>query len=658
MNYVLKQNLKKIIGYDYINKFHRAAYLNKNFSKIKCLMEAKNIKVYSNDNFSNIINDSNESIVSSKHFVYFIDFKFIVGHKFELNNNMTPDYSIILNNSLGDLKKSFAGNNNQENFILELEKYLDAFILKLKDLDIENKNLILQNLNDIKNKKCSGFFSALQRLLFFNQLFWQFGYNLCGLGRLDLILDSYYKSDLKKGLISLGDAKKLLLEFYYLLNYHYKVKSNCLVGDTGQIIVIGGVKKDGNNVDNVLTELFIDTLREFNKPDPKIFLRVNSNTSEKLISKAMECLASGVGCPIISNDDVVIPKLNAFGYDKLDTWNYVPAACWEPSICGNSIDLNNQAILNLLEPISFLFKESENLSLEKIEEIYFKNLKEYIKNKVTAKQNIYYDSQPYLSLFILDCHKNKDTIFPCNIKYKNIGFTTLGLSNVVNCFINIDTLINKKNIISLKELNKFRDNNFDDDEILFMLKQNNKNGFGSKNKLALDLTNKIIKFISDELNNYTTIYGGKFKFGLSGPSYIELGNTLKATYDGRRDFEALGVHISSCCNSYLDVVEFANEINYPENCINGNVVDFMINPSYITNNLSKFTKYIKSYLNKSIYQLQINVVYSKTLIAAKEHPELYSNLIVRVWGFSAYFNDLPEEYKNFIIERALSSEGN
>ena len=105
-------------------------------------------------------------------------------------------------------------------------------------------------------------------------------------------------------------------------------------------------------------------------------------------------------------------------------------------------------------------------------------------------------------------------------------------------------------------------------------------------------------------------------------------------------------------------MEFATKIKYPKNCINGNVVDFIINTSFIENNMEKFTKYIKAYLNKNIYQLQINVLDSKTLMAAKSNPELYKNLIVRVWGFSAYFNDLPEEYKDIIIKRAISAERN
>ena len=47
---------------------------------------------------------------------------------------------------------------------------------------------------------------------------------------------------------------------------------------------------------------------------------------------------------------------------------------------------------------------------------------------------------------------------------------------------------------------------------------------------------------------------------------------------------------------------------------------------------------------------------SRTLIAARKNPERFPNLIVRVWGFSAYFKDLPEEYKEVLINRALKNE--
>ena len=57
------------------------------------------------------------------------------------------------------------------------------------------------------------------------------------------------------------------------------------------------------------------------------------------------------------------------------------------------------------------------------------------------------------------------------------------------------------------------------------------------------------------------------------------------------------------------------------------------------------------------FEMQMNVISSEKLLEARKNPEKFPNLIVRVWGFSAYFNDLPEEYKEYIIERALRSEG-
>ena len=55
--------------------------------------------------------------------------------------------------------------------------------------------------------------------------------------------------------------------------------------------------------------------------------------------------------------------------------------------------------------------------------------------------------------------------------------------------------------------------------------------------------------------------------------------------------------------------------------------------------------------------MQMNVVSSDILIEAKNNPKAFPNLIVRVWGFSAYFNDLPNDYKDLLIERALTNEG-
>ena len=105
------------------------------------------------------------------------------------------------------------------------------------------------------------------------------------------------------------------------------------------------------------------------------------------------------------------------------------------------------------------------------------------------------------------------------------------------------------------------------------------------------------------------------------------------------------------------MVNFATSIELKENSYNGNVVDFITTPSFISENLVKFVDFVYGGIEKGFLEMQIGVTSSDMLISAREHPEKFPNLIVRVWGFSAYFNDLPEDYKNVIIKRALENEG-
>ena len=83
----------------------------------------------------------------------------------------------------------------------------------------------------------------------------------------------------------------------------------------------------------------------------------------------------------------------------------------------------------------------------------------------------------------------------------------------------------------------------------------------------------------------------------------------------------------------------------------------MVTPSFIESNKEKFLDFLILSTKVGFFQMQMNVVSSEILIKAKKNPKEFPDLIVRVWGFSAYFNDLPEEYKNLLIERALKSEG-
>ena len=144
-----------------------------------------------------------------------------------------------------------------------------------------------------------------------------------------------------------------------------------------------------------------------------------------------------------------------------------------------------------------------------------------------------------------------------------------------------------------------------------------------------------------------------------GASYIDESREFEATFDGRRIGEPFIVHISSdiTSNPYTELIQFASKLDYNKASFNGNVIDFMVTPSFIESNKEKFLDFLILSTKVGFFQMQMNVVSSEILIKAKKNPKEFPDLIVRVWGFSAYFNDLPEEYKNLLIERALKSEG-
>lgn len=659
----MKKTIKKLIKFFVSDKFiHKYKYAWGKYSKkaqnstlknkIKCLLfETNKYHFINENNISKIFKLSNKDIKFSNYFSYFIDFNYVSNKYEQYNNNMTPDYSIILKYSLNDLKKIFATNEEVVNLINELIVYLNKYVEKISSSNFKNKDEVIRYLENIKDSSCTSLKEAFQRILFFNQIFWQLGYNLCGLGRLDYILTEYVKKD--------DDVENYILDFLNILNMHYYEKSGCLSGDTGQIIILGGVDNKGNPIYNSLTKSFISALKKHGKPDPKLLLRITKKMPREYLKAAIDLILTGIGSPLLSNDDIIIKKLVEYGYSKNDSWNYVTAACWEPSPCGDSIDLNSILTLNFLEPFNELFIDCEisNISKENLLDMYFKKLKEYIKQKLNEVSNTKFASQPYLSIFIRGCRDTATTIDKGKVKYKNLGITTLGLSNVVNSILNINRFVFESKQISLIDLNENRKSNFNDKKVLKMLKQNNKYGYCSSNEEAIHLTNQIIEFISTEFEKFENYYGGKFKFGLSAPSYVEHGKLVDASFDGRKKGDPLNVHISSNNNSFLEIMRFASKINYYKNAINGNVVDFIINPNYIKNNKDKFSEYITAYMSQGIYQLQMNVIDSKTLMQAKKNPELYKNLIVRVWGFSAYFNDLPEEYQDLLIERAKSAEG-
>ena len=300
------------------------------------------------------------------------------------------------------------------------------------------------------------------------------------------------------------------------------------------------------------------------------------------------------------------------------------------------------------------------LSFDELFNSYKYYLKKDADELIAFLDDIEWNNDPLLSLFIDDCNDKNLDISQGGAKYNHYGITTVGLANTVNSLYAIKKLVFDERKYSLNELNKIRKNNFKKDKYQSVYNdlKNLKPRFGMDDEEILDISQEIIQFLEDCFNAYTNKFGGKIKFGLSAPSYISAGGEISASFDGRKAGEPLSTHISLDANKdFTEVLRFASKLDYGGAKFNGNVVDLMLSPNFIKNHSDKFVDFIYSSIKLGFFQMQMNVVDSRTLIEAKENPEAHPNLIVRVWGFSAYFNDLPEEYQDLLISRALRNEG-
>ena len=602
--------------------------------------------------------------INKEGFIYNIDSYKVLNNKNRILDNFTIDYSIILDNSLEDLinKVKLIDNidyrNNLLNVLEGINIILDNEINKLSDSKRLDKDKYLGYLNNIKNGKCKSFEEALQRILFFNQLLWQTNHMLNGLGRLDLLLDKYYEKD--KDNYTEDEIINIIKDFLLKLHDNYWYKSNSLLGDTGQIIILGGTLEDNTYFTNDLTYYFIRCIKELQIPDPKILLRVNKDVPMDLMELSLSCIKTGVGCPLLANDEVIINNLIKFGYEKKDAYNYVTSACWEPLILGDSLDQNNVDSIVYIKPFNKLLDEYDLDKIDNIEQllsVYKTYLEEYLKDFL-IKNSFKWEEDPLISLFITSCNKRGIDISNGGAKYNNYGFTSVSLPNLVNSILNIETLVFKEHKYTLKELNNARLNNFKDESILKDIK-NVKERFGQDSDHIIDITNNIVNTVGDYLNDKRNIFNGKYKFGLSAPSYISASYNVLASLCGRHNYEPFDVHISinKYSNGYTELFSFASSLNYSNNSFNGNVIDFIVSKTFIEKNFDKFNLFLKLSIDKGFFETQMNVINSDILLKAKKNPQEFPNLIVRVWGFSAYFNDLPDEYKDVIIKRTLEYEG-
>ncbi len=579
--------------------------------------------------------------------------------------NITIDYAKALKYGLNGLLKM--AKDNYDKVDDEGREFFDAFevcvkacerlVVKYREKAKEmGNNTLYEALKVVPMDGAQDYYQATVVMHFLQYILRLDKHNHMTLGRYDQYMKPYFEASVKNG-ATYDEILEITEMFFISMNLDTDIYGGVQQGDNGQSLVLGGCDEDGNDAFNDLSEICLQASEDLKVIDPKINLRVNKNTPLSLYERGTRLTKQGLGFPQYSNDDIVIPGLVKLGYDIKDARNYAVAACWEFIISGCGADYPNIGVMNFPLAVERATKKLE--SCKDFEE--FKALvKEEIEFIANEQMEMYnqgvYMPDPLLSAFVSPCLETGIDIGRGGAKYNNFGIHGTGIANAADAMEAINEKVFIKKEITAKELITALDANFEGHEDL-RRKLADCPKMGNNIESVDDKAAYVMKCFADAVNNKPNHRGGVYRAGTgSAMEYLWSASKVGATADGRRAKEAYGSSYSPALTTRLNgplsaVQSFAKQDLV--NLCNGGPFTIEIHDTVFRNEEGekKVAMLVKSFIDLGGHQIQINAINRDTLLDAQAHPEKYPNLIVRVWGWSGYFNELDIDYQNHVIRR-------
>ncbi len=478
-----------------------------------------------------------------------------------------------------------------------------------------------------------------------------------GLGRFDQYMYPFYLHDKERGVTD-EEIFETIEAFFIALNQDTDLYSGIQQGDNGQSMVLGGFDRDGNSLYNELSQMCMQASLELNLIDPKINLRVGKNTPDEIYEFGTFLTKQGLGFPQYCNDDVVIPGLLKLGYDEDDALNYVVAACWEFIIPNCGADIPNIQTMDFPAVIhrAIVSNLSKCASFDALMTFVKKEIETECDALIQSRRDRNMAKRPFLSLFIDGCIESLTDMFHGGAKYYNFGCHGAGIANGADALAAVKKNVFDEQTIEKTELLNALSNNFmDSDELRNLLRNSPK--MGNNDDFVDSIAFEIMDCFAKRINNRENGHGGIWRAGTgSAMEYLLKGEKCPATADGRKAGEAYSSSFSPSLDAkttgVLSVIQSFTK--YPlSDIINGGPLTIEIHDTVLRNDvgIKKVAMLVKNFVLLGGHQLQLNSINRERLLDAQKHPENYPNLIVRVWGWSGYFNELDLGYQNHIIRR-------
>ncbi len=502
-------------------------------------------------------------------------------------------------------------------------------------------------------------------------------------GHLDHHLYPFYMRELKEGTLTKEEAKELLQCFWIKFNNQpappkvgVTAEESGTYNDFAQIN-LGGLNEDGSDGVNELTYLILDVIEEMRLIQPSSSIQVSKKNPDQFIKRSVKIIRTGFGQPSVFNSDLIVQELVRQGKSVVDARCGGSSGCVEVGAFGKE-NYNLTGYFNVPKILEITLnngidpRTSKKIGLETVDpkkfnsfdelfNAYKKQLNHFIDIKIRGNnviERLYaeYMPAPFLSLLIDDCIKNGKDYHDGGARYNTSYIQGVGLGTITDSMTAIKYHVFDQKSISMDELLELLKNNFDGNERSRQMLLNKTPRYGNDNDYADSVMKDLFDVYFNAIDGRKNTKGGTYRINLLPTTvHVYFGSVIGATPDGRKAHQPLSEGVSPVQGADRHgptaVLRSAAKMDHVRT--GGTLLNQKFTPQLLKDEegIDKLVHLIRTYFKLDGHHIQFNVVDTATLRAAKEHPEEYRDLIVRVADYSDYFCDLSEALQDEIISR-------
>jgi trans-4-hydroxy-L-proline dehydratase len=507
-------------------------------------------------------------------------------------------------------------------------------------------------------------------------------------GRLDQHLFRVYSKEKAEGTLRPEEMFDLLGCFWVKFNNHPSPPKMGVTASESStytdfcLINLGGVKPDGTDAVNEMTYILLDVIREMRILQPSSMVQISKKNPDRYIHKALDIIKTGFGQPSCFNTEAIIQELLRQGKNIVDARNGGASGCVETGAFGteaywltgyfnltkalelalnNGFDRRTNAQVGPETGYAKEFRSFDDILYAFRTQINYLTGIKIRGNNVIMKTFAERLPAPFLSVLVEDCISNGKDYNDGGARYNTTYIQGVGLGSITDILTSIRHNIYDNKFLTWDELLKAADADFKGFEELQHKLIYETPKYGNDDDYADQHAVSVFEIYYDAVNGKPDSRGGIHRINmLPTTCHVYFGSVIGATPDGRKAWKPLSEGISPSQGvdkqGPTSVIRSASKIDQLRT--GGTLLNQKFAPQFFEDEESYncLTALIRSYFAIDGHHIQFNVVNAQTLRDAQKHPELYRDLIVRVAGYSDYFNDLGEDLQNEIILRTEHNE--